>query len=552
MGHSARRTPWWGALLVVLALVATGCSVLSDDGDDQGDAQASPEGTLPRAATLLRVAAGSWPECLNPVTCDDPVASDLVLQHVLPKLMEVGVDGAYVPSPVLAGAPEVDVDEATGEQTIVFVLAEEARWHDGSPITSSDVRGTWLAHTTTPGAVTAGHDLITAVDDSDPLVARVTLRQAWADWPELFGGYDGWLLDADAFGGSTDVTGRFDEFIPFGAGPYELVTFDEQSLVLVARAGHWDPERQAGIDQVRIDHFADLEVGGAENGRASVPGSIDLLIPAGDVPEVPSRFDLRRRPSPAVVGLFFDRRTPPLGSGPVRVAIEQALDRRDLVELAGVDPDALVTCLGWLPDEASCGEDLVEEGASAANADALLDADGWAVVAPGIRSRPEQPLVVPVSYDPTLDGAEEIAEAVAEALLDRGFTTSAEPVPRDTWMRPDRAEGTGIGVSAVRLGTAERVLALYRCDEAGVNPMAWCEPDSQALARQLVDAPDERREQEVAADLGELAVISRSWLPLHQRSVRWLVDPDRIAPPDRAPLGSGPLGALHEFTRADR
>jgi peptide/nickel transport system substrate-binding protein len=552
MGRATRPASWWGALLLVLALVATGCSVLTDDPDDEAGTGETGPGTLPRAATLMRVAAGSWPDCLNPVACADPVASALVLQHVVPKLMEVGAAGAYVPSPVLAEGPEVRVDEETGEQTIVFTLAEEARWHDGRPITSSDVRATWLAHTGTPGAATAGHDLITEVDDSDPLVARVTLRRPFTDWPELFGGYEGWLLHADALGGSTDLTGEFDDFVPFGAGPYELVSFDEQSLVLVARTDHWDPDRQAGIDQVRIDHFADLEADGADNGRVSVPGSIDLLIPAGDVPEVPSRFSLRRAPSPAVAGLFFDRRTPPLGSLPVRVAIEQALDRRELVELAGVDPDDLVTCLGWLPGEESCSESLVEEGVSTANADALLDSDGWAVVAPGVRSRPEQPLTVPVSYDPTLDGAEQIAEAVAEALVDRGFTSEADAVSRSTWLRRDRTEGTGIGVYAVRLGTAQRVSALYRCEAVGPNPMSWCEADSQDLASRLVNAPDERRRQALAGDLGELATAARAWLPLHQRTVRWLVDPDRIAPPDRAPLGSGPLGALHDFARADR
>ena len=37
--------------------------------------------------------------------------------------------------------------------------------------------------------------------------------------PELFGGYSGWLLHADAFDGNTDLTGRFDDLVPFGAGP---------------------------------------------------------------------------------------------------------------------------------------------------------------------------------------------------------------------------------------------------------------------------------------------------------------------------------------------
>ncbi|MCO8126601.1 ABC transporter substrate-binding protein [Acidimicrobiia bacterium EGI L10123] len=550
MARSTRPAPWWVALLAVLAVVASGCSVFTDDGDDES-VVGSPETTLPRAATLLRVASGDWPTCLNPITCTDPTARTLVLQHVLPKLMEVDADGRYVPSPVLAGGPEVRVDDETGEQTITFVLAEEARWHDGRPITSSDVLGTWLAHLETPGAVASGYERITAVDDTDPLVARVTLAQPWPDWPELFGGYTGWLLQADAFGAGTDLSGQFSDFVPFGAGPYELASFDEQSLVLVAREEHWDPDRQADIDQVRIDRFADLGDGEA-TGRVSVPGSIDLLIPTGAVPEVAARFDLRRTPVPSVVGLFFDRRTAPLGSAGVRAAVDAALDRRDLVELAGVDPDELVTCLGWLPGEEACGEDLEEEGASAEETDALLEGDGWPVLLDGTRGRPDLPLATPVSYDPRLEGAEAIAEAVVEALVVRGFTASAEPLTAETWMRRDRESGTGIGVFAVRLGTAQRASALYRCDEGSLNPMAWCEQDSQVLSRELVDAASEDERLEIAEELGELAATSLSWLPLHQRTVRWLVDPDRIITPDQAPLGAGPLGALHDFDRADR
>jgi peptide/nickel transport system substrate-binding protein len=549
MGRATPPAPWWVALLVVFAVVAAGCSTFSDD-EDTGAVEA-PEGTLPRAATLMRVAAGDWPDCLNPVTCTDPTSRALVLQHVLPRLMEVDADGRYVPSPVLEGGPEVRVDEETGEQTITFVLAEEARWHDGRPITSSDVRGTWLAHTSTPGSTARGHDLITAVDDTDPLVARVTLRRPWTDWPELFGGYTGWLLQADAFGSGTDLTGRFGDFLPFGAGPYELVSFDDQSLVLVARSDHWDPERQAGIDQVRIDHFTDLGADG-DAGRVSVPGSIDLLIPAAGIPEVPSRFDLRRTPTPAVVGLFFDRRTPTLASQGVRTAVDAALDRRNLVDLVGVDADDLVTCLGWLPGEETCGEDLEEEGVSTDAVDLSLFLDGWTLLEDGTWVRDGQPLTVPVSYDPLLEGADEIADAVAEALVAEGFATETQAVSAGTWARRDRESGTGIGVFAARLGTAERVAALYRCDEGSRNQLGWCEPEPQALATELVSASSERQRQAVAADLGELAATSLAWLPLHQRTTRWLVDPERIAVPDQAPLGSGPLGALHDFNRSDR
>jgi peptide/nickel transport system substrate-binding protein len=549
MGHRERAAGLRVTLLVALALVAGACSVFSDE--DAADAGGSPESTLPSAATLLRVASADWPECLNPLTCGDGPARSLVLQHVVPRLMEVDADGDYVPSPVLAGGPEVQVDRTSGEQTIVFVLAEEARWHDGRPITSSDVKGTWLARLATRGATTPGHELVTAIDDRDPLVARVTLSEPWTDWPELFGGYTGWLLQADAFGGDTDLTGRFEDIVPFGAGPYELVSFDERSLVLVGRDDHWDPDRQAEIDQVRIDHFPDL--GGNAGGEApAVPGSIDMVIPGRDLPDVAERFEIVRRRVPAVVGLFFDRRTAPLGSAAVRNAVEAAVDRRELVELAGFDPDALVTCTGWLPADAACGDDLVEEDSSIADTDFLLELDGWPVGLDGRRGRPGLPLATPVSYDPTIEGAEDMARAIVDALVARGFTATTQAVTAETWARRDRESGVGIGVYAPTLGTSGRVAELHGCRDGSRNPLAWCDPVAQELLRSLQRAPDERSRRAVAADLGELVAGTYSWLPLHQRTTRWFVDPDRVSVPEEAPLGSGPLGALHDFARADR
>lgn len=541
-------------LLLALALVAAGCSLLSDDGEGRGEGNvtAPAEGTIPSVSTVLRVATAEWPECLNPLTCADDAARTLVLQHVVPQLMELDAAGRHVPSPVLAGTPEVRVDPDTGEQTIVFVLAQAARWHDGKPITSSDVKGTWLARQATPGASTPGHELITAIDDSDPLVARVTLRQPWADWPELFGGHTGWLLRADAFDGDMDLTGRFDDIVPFGAGPYELVSFEERSLVLVAREDHWDPDRQAQVGQVRIDLFPALApTPDAEAPEPSVPGSVDLVIPGAELPAVPDRFDLGRTLDSEVIGLLFDRRTEPLASTGVRAAVDEAVDRRELVELAGADPDDLVTCLASLPGTDACGEDLVEEGASVQGADFFLDLDGWPVGPGGTRARADLPLATPVSYDPSIEGAGEIAEAVAGQLAARGFVAIPQPVDAGTWSRQDRPEGTGIGVHAAPLGTATRLSALYGCNEGSTNPLAWCDPSVQALLGELAAAPDAAAVKAATAELSALAATELAWLPLHQRATPWFVDPSRVTVPDERPLGSGALGALHRFERAD-
>ncbi|HEU5084571.1 MAG TPA: ABC transporter substrate-binding protein [Acidimicrobiales bacterium] len=536
---------WWAPLLA-LAVIAGACSAL--DGDDATPAQ-EPVTTIPEASTLLRVASGEWTDCLHPLLCDDDVARTLVLEHVVPKLMEVDGEGRYVPSPVLASEPEVRVDDETGEQTIVFVIDPAARWHDGRPITSSDVTGTWLAHLRTPGADTRGHRLITAIDDSDPLVARVTLSQRYADWPELFGGQEGWLLQADAFDGDADLSDVWRDFVPFGAGPFELVSFDERSLVLVARRDHWAAGRQARIDQVRIEHVA-----GVGETEGSVPGGIDVVLPAVRLDRVPEGYGQRDVAAPAVVGVFFDRRTAPLGSAGVRAAVDQALDRRELASLGtgSSDRPSLVGCLAALPADEACEADLPRTNADLDAARFLLELDGWPVdPATGVRGRPGLPLATPVTYDPAVPGARPIAGAVAEALESVGFAVEVRELDHASWADPARAEGAGVSIQAVPLGTTSDVARLYGCSGAGMNALGWCDADVQGLVDRLRRTLAEDGQDSLRADISGRAAEALSWLPLRQRVRTWLFDGTRLAVPSSQPLAGGRLGALHAFERLD-
>lgn len=527
---------------LVLALLAPACGLVGDDDEDA--APVAP--TVPASTALLRVAAFDWPSCMNPLTCTDPTARSLVWEHVLPKLVEVDAEGGYVASPVLAGMPEVRVDDATGQQTITYVIDEAARWHDGRPITSSDVTGTWMARQATPGALAGGYELITAVDDRDPLVARVTLSQPYADWPELFGGQSGFLLEADAFGGELDLTGRFEDGLGFGAGPFALASVDDRSLVLEAQPGYWAPERQPAVDQVRIEHLSAEATDDLDEG---VPGGVDLVVPPASAAPESDRFDVVERPTTDVVGLFFDRRSPPLGSLAVRQAVDEVVDRRILVEQLGID--AVVGCARFLPQQAGCGDPDAEEVSSAADAGALLEADGWVRDPTGARGRPGLPLLVPVSYDPAVIGAEEVADAVRRALEPLGFGIVLQPTDASTWWQGDRTGSTGIGVFAASVGTAERAAALHRCEEGVLNPMAWCEPANQQLTRSLVGAAHLDGRRSVAAELGELVASTVSWLPIAQRTSVLLVDAERADVPRQVPLGSGPLGGLHRVVRVE-
>lgn len=518
---------------VVLALLATACT----DGGDDG--AASTSSTIPPARTLLRVGTTEWPECLNPIVCADDALNTQILQHVLPKLMEIGEAGEYVPSPLLAGPPEVEVLD-DGRMTVTVALDPEANWSDGSPVTSSDVRGTWLAVMSTPDADRRGYDLIDGVDDADPDVAVLTFRQPYAGWPELFGGVDDHVLQADAFGGALDLSDAFRDELPFSAGPFRLAAWDRDVAVLAAVDEHWDVERAPAIDQVRLERRAEDD---------DPAGGFDVLL--GHRGELPDGFDRRSVPTTQILGIWLDQRTNVLAAKPVRDAIEVAIDRAELAALAaGTDSVDPVGCLGWLPD---VGEWCDQSDRPAAEQDRALAAfaltlDGWERGEDGVLRRGEEPLALTVTHDPAVPRAGRVAQLLAEQLEAIGVAVSTTEIATEDW-RSDRTadRSTGVGVHAFDVGVSPLVGALYGCPRgADSSVIGWCDPAVVAASSRLAATVDGSA-LDIARSIGDRAATELVWLPLVRIDETVAIRAGRVSLPGDRPPGIGPLGFLHDF-----
>ena len=526
-----RRFP---AILVILLLVAI--AACTDDG---ADATAATSTTIPRPSTVVRIGVEDWPACVNPLTCRDDALHEQILQHVLPVAFEIDATGAYVASAMLAERPELEVGDDGA--TISYQIDADARWADGRPITSSDFVGTWQAVMSTPGTDRLRWEDIVDVDDSDPTVAVVTLTGPIVDWQELFGGATGYVLQADSFGPSTDLTGQFADELPMAAGPYLLSSWDENGAVLSATEP-WPGNDPPGIDQVRLDRVQIDSLGD--------PMTFDMLLPGtGSTVQAPVGFDVRRTATTQVLGLWFDQREPSLQPVEQRQAFERLLDRGELAGLAGLGD--VVRCAGWVPD--------LGPWCSAASVDpAEVDADvarftlgtlGWAPGGFGLLFRGEELLSVPVTYDPALRGADEVAAAVAEALGSIGIETRLAETSTAAWSDPERslAASTGLGVFAVDLGTSPRVDGLYGCP-AGVESsvVGSCPDGITRLARSLAtQAPDEA--VTTVGSLGAAVDDAVFWLPLGVVPERSFVRPGRVVTAPASNVVGGPLAGLHRF-----
>ena len=351
---------------------------------DTGTAEAPPAPERPGGEIVLAVE--QWPECLNPVTSCANATWTLwsVLVHVLPGLMEYDIDNNIGASPVLVEAPTVENGGAVlnddGTLTVTYRLNGDARWSDGTPITSTDVWFTWRARLDTEGSLsTIGYDLITAVDHDDPQTAVVTFSEPYAPWRYLFDA----ILPAHAFGGSTDISSHWNDSIPISGGPWLQESWSQEQHILVPNDNYWVPERMPLVDRVVMvpREDTDTEIVALQTGEVMAafpqpfPGAKERLAPPLAFVSGAGTF---------MEGLWINQIAPDRRfeiTKNVRQALAYALDRERIADVALgpiIDDPVVLQCAGWNPAFGDwCADDFAHYGQDMARVTELLTAEGW-------------------------------------------------------------------------------------------------------------------------------------------------------------------------------
>jgi ABC-type transport system substrate-binding protein len=342
------------------AFVAAGVIALSVQGSLGPSAAAGPQ---------LRYLAGPA-GTLDPAFIMDASDVQLLLQLYagLTRLDEEGE-----PYPSLASGWEVSPDGLRYE----FTLRPDLAFSDGTPLTASDVRRSWLrlldpaTGATAPDVlglvVGAEERMAGAIDESgvgitapDDTTLVVDLRHPASYFVEITATPTTFVVPPQA--GASSTWQRPDAFV--GSGPYVVDGLDGADLVL--RANDRYVAGPPPIDEIRW--MAGIEGSGV---GAFADGAVDLVSIAGwDATWI--AFDPDLGPSlhvaePNTVSYFgFDTTRPPFDDARVRRAFALALDRDRLVPLAvgssgqpaasivppAVWPDGYAPTIGSDPDEA--------------------------------------------------------------------------------------------------------------------------------------------------------------------------------------------------------
>lgn len=545
------------ATAAALALLAAACGGDDDaaesppapqdsaDTDESSDADAPSEssetsessGAAPSiTGGDVVFAAEQWPDCLNPITsCAN--ASWLVWSvtaHVLPRLMELDVDGNHQASPVIVEAPSLENGLITEDPfTVTYQIRDDADWSDGTPMTSEDIRFTWRAILDTTGTLsTSGVDLITDIDTSDPKVAVLTFSEPYAPWADLFGGGTGSFLKADEFGDSTDLADDLLEAIPWSGGPWMLDSWSSEEAVLVRNDAYWDADRLPMLDQVTFvpREDTDTEIISLQTGEVAAifpqpsPGvserldqdGIEFVVDGGVVFE----------------GLWPNQRSPQspiLADLAVREALAYAIDRQQIFEtvMAPIYPNGeVLQCAGWVPTVGDwCGDDFADVTQDFDKAEQILTDAGWARNADGVWERDGTPLVIEWNTVAGNARREDVQALVQEQVSDFGIRFDINNLDAaELFQNRLPTLDFGMGLYAQVASPDPSVSTLYDSDQiptedngfSGQNNIAWDSATVTELTRAADRALDPEERLDLVRQIGAAARADMAWIPLYQ------------------------------------
>lgn len=293
-----------------------------------GATLALPRGTAaqaaPRRGGTFRMSVDQAAARLNPLlTRVNP-------EYLLAELLYSGLTRLstdMTPEPDLAESWSASDDLATW----TFVLRDGVTFHDGAPCTSADVVASFEAMLDPATASPARNNIgpIARVAADGPRRVVFTLRSPYADLPVMLAYTNARIVPASLAKG--DALKRLDREA-VGTGPFRLVSYEPERLVVVARNPAYYDRARPYLDRIEIIVYPDPT---AES-SALISGDTDQMMLA--LPTEYARLQrasgvrVLRTPSGQFCNLNFGCDTPPFNDMRVRQALALAVDRPAMVD----------------------------------------------------------------------------------------------------------------------------------------------------------------------------------------------------------------------------
>lgn len=437
-------------------------------------------------------------------------------------------DASLQPQPSLATHWTVSADN----KVITFFLRDEAKWHDGRPVTVDDVYFTFMGfmHKDYKGPRSTGWDMLVGYDAYRAGTAETVsgLRKVGnnAIQFELKEVYAPFFLNNTGFQiipkhlyervaiADWGVAGKDPNIAkPIGSGPFKFTQYVEgQFVVLDANDDYWGgrPYIDRMVWRVIASQLAvaELEVGRVDFVEA---------IPARDIDRAKKipRVDVYSFPGLTFQYMGMNTKRGPLQDVNVRKAVAFAIDKQAIIDgimlgQAG-HMNGPLHPLTWAYSEPSEKYEL-----NLAKANELLDLAGWRKGSDGVRTKNGQRLKLVLLYPTGNIQRENTAPVVQDYLRQVGIEVQLDRADFATLLaRADAPGGYDFDLLFLgfRLGTGDpdpsNIHGANAIKGGGFNRQQWTTPKSEELLRRATQT----------LDIEERKAIYAEWLDHFQQEI---------------------------------
>lgn len=437
MMHRSRLAPAAAAFLLALAAC----------GDRSAEVSADGAGTPVDGGSLVWTVGGA-PASLLPLhlaSIPSKQIADLVyerLAEIGPELNTIGTEGF---TPMLAREWRWGDDSLS----ITFTLAPDARWHDGRPVTSEDVRFTVERYKDPAVGSTDGTYLASIDSVTTPTPQTATFWFA-RRYPEQF--YDAAgrasVMPAHLLRDVRPDSLRFHAHatMPVGSGRWRVARHETGRLVELAANTQYHLGRPH-LDRVVMTVAADPTTATTQ----LLAGEADLYeaLRLENMREVAGseRVVARVEPGMAYSFMAFNFRDPAAASRPhpilgdvaMRRAIASAIDRQALVR--GIMDSLAAVGSGPFPRSLPVADTTPRHPAfSVAAASATLDSLGWRDAdGDGVRERGGRPLALRIIVPTSSAMRQRLAVALQQQLATTGVRLEITPLELNAFMQAQKS-----------------------------------------------------------------------------------------------------------------
>jgi peptide/nickel transport system substrate-binding protein len=437
----------------------------------------------PRRGGILKMSTDQAVSKLNPLlTRVNP--EYLVAELLYSSLTRLGLDMAPEPDLAESWSASSDLTEWT------FKLRPGVTFHDGSACTASDVVATFEAildaKTASPARQNVGP--IDKVAARDATTVVFTLKAPYADLPVALAYTNAKIIPAAII---QSGLARLDREA-VGTGPFKLVSFEPERLVVVERNPAYYDKARPYLDRIQVVIYPDptAEV------SAMIAGDTDLMLNT-----LPTEFGrlqkaqgvtAMRTPSGQFCNINFGCDTAPFNDPRVRQALALTVDRAAMVDFVaeGFGTPGNDTPLNKAyrfhtdiplqkPDILRAKKLLAEAGHARGLEATLIASDR-----PAVRAQ--------------------LAVAVREMAKAAGFTINVQTMPHSTYLDQVWKKGSFyIGFYNMQ-PTADAIFALLYTSNAAWNETRWNNPGFDKLVDEARTTIDEGKRRELYAGAQKL------------------------------------------------